>query len=667
MADPHSQSAPDAGHDTNAGAESETDTPVRSVLDTEETGLRERYFRLPHWLQWPTRVCGLVLVVFHVVTAWTGALPNFIHRSIHVGVALILVYLLFGTGRDRRPSWHDYLSMALVATLCVNIVVSYERIIELGAVGYPPLHDLILGAVLIVIALETGRRTIGPFLPVLGVLFLAYAYFGPWFPGLLGHRGFDLTTILEIAYTTTRGMWGLVTAVIATTIAMFIIFGSTISATGAGHALKGISLWLGGRMVGGGAYVAVIASSLFGTVSGSTVSNVVATGSFTIPMMKGLGYNRSFAAAVEAVASTGGQLMPPVMGAAAFIMAEYLGIPYRDILLPALIPAVLYYGGAFFAVRFYAQKHTLPPVPKDQVGGALAVFHPVRLLALVIPIGLLIYFLMAGFDTSRAVLYAFVGAVVTHLGFGSLARFKERLIVLWHALEGAAVALAVITPLALCAQIVVMTVGTTGIGIKLSEFIIAMSEGNQPFALALSAMVAIVLGMGLPTPAAYVVAAAVLAPTVTGMGVPEFSTHLFMFYFAVMSAITPPVCAAVYVAANVANAPWLVVARYAMALALPGLIVPFLFVASPEYLARGPILPVVLASVTGMFGVACLAACTMGFLIAPANWWQRLCLGGAALLLLLAGWATDVAGLAVAVLVLASQMAARRKASGEDA
>ena len=540
-----------------------------------------------------------------MVTAWTGALPNFIHRSVHVGVALVLVYLLFGTGKDRRPSWHDYLSMVLVAAVCINIVVSYERIIELGAVGYPPLHDLILGAVFIVIALETGRRTIGPFLPVLGALFLSYAYFGPYFPGLLGHRGFDLTAILEISYTT-RGMWGLVTAVIATTIAMFIIFGSTISTTGAGQALKGISLWVGGRMVGGGAYVAVVASSLFGTVSGSTVSNVVATGSFTIPMMKGLGYNRSFAAAVEAVASTGGQLMPPVMGAAAFIMAEYLGIPYRDILLPALIPALLYYGGAFFAVRFYAQKNTLPPVPKEEVGGALAVFHPMRLLALILPLGLLIYFLMAGFDTTRAVLYAFVGAVVTHLGFGSLARLKERLVVLWHAFEGAAVALAVITPLALCAQIVVMTVGTTGIGIKLSEFIIAMSEGNRPFALALSAMVAIVLGMGLPTPAAYVVAAAVLAPTVTGMGIPEFAAHLFMFYFAVMSAITPPMCAAVYVAANVAGAPWLVVARYAMALALPGLIVPFLFVASPEYLTHGTFLSVVLAGVTGLFGV-CLS------------------------------------------------------------
>ena len=547
-----------------------------------------------------------------------------------------------------------------MAVLSINIFASYERIIELGR-GYPRLHDLILGAVFIVIALETGRRTIGPFLPVLGAIFLVYAYMGPYVPGLLGHRGFDITTILEISYTTTRGMWGLVTAVIATTIAMFIIFGSTISATGAGQTLKNISLWVGGRMVGGGAYVAVIASSLFGTVSGSTVSNVVATGSFTIPMMKGLGYNRSFAAAVEAVASTGGQIMPPVMGAAAFIMAEYLGIPYRDILLPALIPALLYYGGAFFAVRFYAQKHALPPVPKDRVGGVLAVFHPVRLLALVVPLGLLIYFLMAGFDTIRAVLYAFVGAVLTHLGLGSWSRFRERLVVLWHALEGAAVALAVITPLALCAQIVVMAVGTTGIGIKLSALIIALSEGNRPAALALSAAVAIVLGMGLPTPAAYVVAAAVLAPTVTGMGIPEFSAHLFMFYFAVMSAITPPVCAAVYVAANVANAPWLTVARFAMALALPGLIVPFLFVASPEYLMDGPFLSVSLAGLTGLFGVACLASCTMGFLIAPTTPWQRLSLGGAALLLLLAGWATDLVGLAVALLVLASQIVRRRR------
>jgi TRAP transporter 4TM/12TM fusion protein len=636
--------------------------PELSALDTEETGLRDRFFHLPPALQWVTRSTALGLVLFHITTAWTGALPNFIHRGIHVGVALSLVYVLFGARRGGRPAWHDYLSIIVVIAICANVIFNYERIIEIGIMGEPPLTDMILGALLILIALETGRRTIGPFLPLLGVLFLLYAYFGPYIPGVLGHKGFSVKTMLEISYLTTRGMWGLVTAVVATVIAMFIIFGSTIATSGAGQALKGISLWVGGRMVGGGAYVAVIASSLFGTISGSTVSNVVATGSFTIPMMKGLGYNRSFAAAVEATASTGGQLMPPVMGAAAFIMAEYLGIPYRDVMLPALLPAILYYAGVFFSVRFYARKHQLPPVPADQVGATKEVFHPMRLLLLILPIGILVHFLLSGIDSSRAVLYALLAAVASHLAIGPLREIKVRLVTLWHSLEGAAVALAVITPLALCAQIVVMVVGTTGIGIKLSEIIISLSHGNLPLALGLAAIVAIVLGMGLPTPAAYVVAAAVLAPTLIGMGLTELSAHLFLFYFAVMSAITPPVCAAVYVAANVANAPWLTVARYAMGLALPGLIVPFLFVASPVFLLDGSPLAIAQATVTGLFGVTALAAATMGFLLRPTVAWERILLAVAALLLLEAGWLTDIGGVGLAGFVLFVQRSSMRSA-----
>ena len=622
------------------------------ALDTEDTSLRDRFFHLSPIMQWITRFTALALVLFHVVTALTGALPNFMHRGIHVGIALSLVYVLFGAKRDNRPAWHDYLSILVVIVICANVVIDYERIIEIGIMGEPPLLDLVLGSLLIIIALETGRRTIGPFLPVLGILFLLYAYLGPYVPGVLGHKGFTITTLLEISYLTTRGMWGLVTAVIATVIAMFIIFGAVIATSGAGQSLKGISLWVGGRMVGGGAYVAVIASSLFGTISGSTVSNVVATGSFTIPMMKGLGYNRSFAAAVEATASTGGQLMPPVMGAAAFIMAEYLGIPYRDVMLPALLPALLYYAGVFFAVRFYARKHQLPPVPADQVGSTREVFHPLRLLLLIVPLSVLIHFLLSGIDTSRAVLYALLAAVASHMAIGPLGEIKARLVTLWHSLEGAAVALAVITPLALCAQIVVMVVGTTGIGIKLSQIIISLSQGNLPLALGLAAIVAIVLGMGLPTPAAYVVAAAVLAPTLVGMGLTELSAHLFLFYFAVMSAITPPVCAAVYVAANVANAPWLTVARYAMALALPGLIVPFLFVASPVFLLEGSPLAIVQATLTGLFGVVVLAASTMGFLLRPTVAWERILLAVAALLLLEAGWLTDLVGIGLAGVVI---------------
>ena len=536
--------------------------------------------------------------------------------------------------------------------ICANIIIGYDRIINSGFASDPLISDLILGGLFIVISLETGRRTIGPALPTIAVLFLLYAFFGSYFPGILGHRGFGLETILEISYVTTRGLWGLVTAVIATTIAIFIIFGATIAGSGAGQTLRDISLWLGGRMTGGAAFVAVIASSLFGTISGSTVANVVATGSFTIPMMKGLGYNRSFAGAVEAVASTGGQLMPPVMGAAAFIIAEYLNVPYRDIMLPALLPALLYYAGAFFAIRFYAKKHNLPPVPSDQIGKAKVVFHPLRVAGLVVPLGALVYFLLEGLDTSQAVVYAFAAAVASHLFLSPMRGIKERITTFKNAMVGAAIAVSVITPLALCAQIVVMVVGLTGVGIALSETIASIGEGNLAVALCLSAGIAIVLGMGLPTPAAYVVAAAVLAPTLIELGLSPLSAHLFLFYFAVMSSITPPVCAAVYVAANVANAPWISVAKYAMALALPGLIVPFLFVSSPVFLLDGPVLKIMQAAV--------LAAATMGYLVRPTAAWERITLALAALFLLKAGWITDLAGLLLSALVLANQLRSLR-------
>jgi TRAP transporter 4TM/12TM fusion protein len=640
--------------------------PKLDALDSEEQALGARFDVLPRVLANTARVLALALVAFHVVTSWTGVLPNFIHRSIHVAAALTLVYLLFGARRDGRPAWHDYLSIAVVFAISINVIVGYDRIVNAGVIFGPLVSDLILGGLFIIIALETGRRTVGPMLPLIAIAFLIYAYFGPYFPGLLAHRGFGIETILEISYVTTRGLWGLVTAVIATEIAMFIIFGATIAGSGAGQTLRDISLWVGGRMTGGAAVVAIIASSLFGTISGSTVANVVATGTFTIPMMKSLGYKRTFAGAVEAVASTGGQLMPPVMGAAAFIMAEYLNVPYRDIMLPALLPALLYYGGAFFAVRFYAKKHNLPPVPADQIGKLQDVFRPMRLVNLVLPIGVLVWFLLSGLDTSQAVVYAFAAAVATHLFFAPLSGLRQRIAVFKTAMEGAAIAVAVITPLALCAQIVVMVVALTGVGIGLSEALVGIGEGNLPLALGLSAVVAIVLGMGLPTPAAYVVAAAVLAPTLIGMGLSPISAHLFMFYFAVMSSITPPVCAAVYVAANLANAPWLGVAKYAMAIALPGLIVPFLFVASPEFLLDGTPLSILQAAVTGTFGVAALAAATMGFLLRPTAAWERITLGGAALLLLKVGWITDIMGLGLGAIVLVVHLRRNRADRAAD-
>ena len=358
-------------------------------------------------------------------------------------------------------------------------------------------------------------------------------------------------------YQSWQGIWGPVTGISATLIALFIIFGAFILESGAGKTFIEVANKLTGRIRGGPALVAVIASGLFGTISGSAAANVASTGNFTIPLMRRLGYRPTFAGSVEAVASTGGQLAPPIMGTGAFLLAEFLEISYLDVVIAATIPAFLFYASVFTMVRLEALRLNLPPIPKNEILPARKIFTFARLAPVVIPMGLFFAALVKGYSTTYAAFLACVSLLIIYL-FSDLSwpNMKERLIRIVAALETGGKALIHIVALCVCASIVVALINQTGLGVKLSELLMRTAGVNLYLSLIITATISIILGMGVPTAAAYILCVAVTGPILIKLGLLPISAHLFVFYFAIISAITPPVCIAAYTAAAISQAGW---------------------------------------------------------------------------------------------------------------
>ncbi|MCP5156967.1 MAG: TRAP transporter fused permease subunit [Ectothiorhodospiraceae bacterium] len=595
-------------------------------------------------------VLAVGLALFHLWSGYFGAFPNILQRAPHVGIALALAFALYGgTPRGRRRSTIPAFDLALLAAALAATaytVLSYDRIMSLDfelTVG-----DQVAGAVLVVLTLEAGRRVIGWFFPALAVLALAYAFLGPWFPGVWVHRGLPLDLLLEVLFATTRGLWGLVTGISATVIAMFVIFGAVLVKTGGGQAFIDLSIWLSGRQTGGAAKVATIASSLFGAVSGSAAANVATTGTFTIPLMKRLGYRADFAAGVECVASTGGQLMPPIMGAGAFIMAELLGVSYLSVAAAGLMPALLYYGGAFAAIHFESHRVGYHPVPPDQIPPRSAFLSIAKGAPVFVPLGVLVALLVQGYTPVTCAFWAIVAAAGLFLATdlsraGLLARSRA----LADALRLAGQAMVVIAVMIACAQIVLAVIATTGVGVKFSSLIIGIGQDNLLLSLVLAMVIAMVLGMGLPTAAAYILAAAVVAPALVGLGVEPLVAHMFVFYFAIMAGITPPICGTVFIAAAMAQTDWLRTAGVALRLALAAFIVPFMFVYNPALIGHGEPWRIALAMLSAGVGVTALAAGAMGFLLGRLDVVSRGLLIATSLLLIFPGWRTDLPGAAV--------------------
>ena len=619
------------------------------------------------------RVLCIALSGFHLFTAATGAYPPQIQRAVHLGFVLVLIYLLYparATGSKHKLAWYDVLLAAAGAAVCGYIVWNYD-VIVLDA-GPPTEMDFIFGCASILLVLEATRRIVGLPITLVAVCFLLYAKFGNLIPGMMGHPGFSMKRIVAHMYLTTEGLFGMPLGVSASFVFLFILFGAFLHSTGLGKFFIDLALAAAGRFVGGPAKVAVLASGFFGTISGSSVANTVSTGTFTIPLMKSVGYRGAFAGAVEAASSTGGQIMPPIMGAAAFIMAQFLGVGYVEIAKAALIPALLYYLAVGFMVHMEAKRLGLKGIPKERLPRAWFVLRQGGYL--LIPIFVLIYLLIQGYTPLKSAYYcilatviislvannwkAWAGASSSGLNVGhSLAQCNRQAgkDILQAMENGGRLALGVAAACA-CTGFVIGVVTLTGVGLKLANAILTLSAGSFALTLFFTMLASIVLGMGLPTTAKYIVLATIAAPAIQTFGVPMLAAHLFIMYFGILADLTPPVALAAYAAAGIARSEPNATGFMAVKLALAGFLIPYIFCYNPGLLMIGASnTEIVFIVCTAAVGIASLSFASVGYWLRNLYLWERLVLVAAAITLITPGLVTDIIGLSLMAAVYVLQ------------
>ncbi len=601
---------------------------------------------------------AITFSVFQLYTATFGVLDAQLQRAVHLGFGLALVYLLYPS----RKSWSrtrvhplDVVLAILGAASPAYIVLEYkELVLRSGTVTTP---DLVIGLLGILLVVEATRRVVGIPMVTVVLCFIAYAFAGPYMPGVLAHRGLTLSQLVSHLYFTTEGIFGIPLGVSSTFIFLFILFGAYLESTGLGKFFIDLANSIAGWASGGPAKVAVLSSGLMGTVSGSSVANVVGTGSLTIPMMKKLGYHKNFAGAVEAAASTGGQLMPPVMGAAAFLMAEFVGVPYIDIVKAAVIPALLYFTGVWLGVHFEAKRNNLKGLPREQLPKFGRLFLERGHLAL--PLVIIVYLLVSGYTPMRAALVAIVLSIVCS-ALRKSTRMKPVEIV--RGLDkGARNVLSVLVACA-SAGIVIGVVTKTGVGLKLASGLLTLSGGLLLPTLFFTMITAIVLGMGVPTTANYVITSTIAAPAIIQMGVPVLAAHMFVFYFGIIADVTPPVALAAFAGAGIAGGNALRTGINASKLAIAAFIIPYMFVLSPVILMIDATAgTLILTTITAIIGMVALSSALIGYLADTCRPYERLLLIAGGLMMIKPGMMTDLAGFALFAVVLLSQWK-RRKA-----
>lgn len=594
---------------------------VNQVLEEFD---RESRVRQVEWKPLAALITAVAvgLSLYHMWTAYFGSPPVLIHRSVHVGVILFLAFLLYPpirTGvRSRVPVYDIILALAALST-SVYVIAAYDGIVR--RFGQPSTMDLVFAAILIILIIEAARRLTGWALPLLAIFFIIYALYGRFFPGIFRHRGYYPSDTLNFLYLTTEGVYGTAIAVSATYIFLFILFGTVLQKSGMGEFFNDIALAIAGQSRGGPAKVAVIASGFLGSINGAAVANVVTTGAFTIPLMKRVGYKPTFAGAVEASASVGGQILPPIMGAAAFIMAETLGIPYRDIAIAALIPALLYYLGIIAQVHLRATKNGLKGISRESlplVGSVLK-----ERGHLLIPLAFLIYML---FFSGRTILFsALLTILVTIIVAELRPATRMGLMDIIDALaNGARTAISVAVACA-AVGIIVGVVTMTGFGVKLANAIVAFGAGSILLSLVLTMIASIILGMGLPSIPTYIITATMAAPALGQLGVPPLIAHMFVFYFGLFANITPPVALASFAAAGLSGADPMRTGFQSMKLALAGYIIPFIFVFNPALLLQDTSwIEAIIVTATAVAGVLLLAIAVEGFFMEKVPWILRI-------------------------------------------
>jgi TRAP transporter 4TM/12TM fusion protein len=599
--------------------------------------------------------------LFHVYTA-IMPFPNLIQRSIHLGFGLILAFLLYkvySKEKGNRVPIVDWI--AILIAICTAIYICYNYLFILKNPSFSTPLGITLGFLLLLIILEGARRAIGIVFPVIAVIMLAYAFLGPHLPAFMAHRGVTFTQMIQQLYLSPLGYYGQITGVISTVIGVFIVFGSILVATGGGRVFMDIALLVAGKRTGGPAQVAVVSSGMFGVVNGSAAANVAVTGTFTIPMMKKLGFKPAYAGGVEAVASTGGQLVPPVMGAAAFIMADMISTPYSVIAKTAIIPAILFYLGILMSVYFYSKKRNIKGIEDaSQIKTAREVFQLNKILHLFIPLAAFIYFIFIGFTPQGAGFWAIITAIIVFFAVDKHS-LKEKFNKIYKGFVNGGIGIIILAIIGGTAQIVVSVLGQTGLAVKFSSIIASVVEVHIIWGLMAAMVICIILGMGIPTVAAYVVAASVVAPALVSAGLDPLTAHLFLFYFSLMSGITPPVCTSAYVAGSIAKANWFNTALWAMLLGLSGFIVPYMFVFGEGLLLIGDALTILITVLTAAIGVSCLSAATMGYLMRENHVYESLILLIGSLLLIIPHILLSIIGLLLVSIVFVTQFIKNRK------
>src|SRR5690625_2438132 len=615
---------------------------------------RENQFRvnIGKW-GWIVAFLGIYLTIFHLYTGFFGTLPSQKQGAIHLGTAIGMMFLLFpvkkGLHRKQKSvPWYDVVLAFTAMYVTYHKVFFYEEIIRSRISGYDTI-EIIISILGILLVLEATRRTVGLPIVIVASVALLYALFGKFIPtDILSHPGFSIDRLAPNLWFQESGVFGTPIQISAKFIFLFLFFGVMLIHTRIGQFFNDLAFALTGRFTGGTAKAAVAASALQGMVSGSSVGNTVASGSFTIPMMKNAGFKPEFAAGTEASASTGGQIMPPIMGAAAFIMMEYLGVSYGAIMLAAVVPAILYFTGIFIGTHFEAKRLGILGLPASELPKLKE--QMLRYGYMLIPLFVIIGTVMAGYTPQRAAIYGILASYLV-----SLIRKESRMSLrktIYVFEQGARVALPVIAAVA-TAGIIAGVVSITGLGAKFAAGIIALSAGHLSLALFFTMIACLILGMGLPTTANYVVTATIAAPAlINGFDVAPIAVHMFVFYFGIVADITPPVCLAAYAGAGIARANPFMSGVTAVKFAIAAFIIPYIFVYDPILvLVDVTAIPLIISIITAVIGMIAVSSSVIGFFNTHSKVFERFILFAGGLALILPGIWTDLIGMIAFVLI----------------
>lgn len=603
-------------------------------------------------------VFAIAMSAFHIYTAIFGVFDSIIQRSAHLAFALVLTFILYPVSKNNRKdkvSVIDWIFILLTLVSSSYFILNGQSIASrISYIEEISLFGLIAASIVGILLLEATRRTIGNALLIIIIIVILYGFFGHYLGGQIGHKEFSFTWIMDHLFFTTSGIFSVALGVSATFIFMFVLFGKFLELTGGGKFFIDLAVSTMGKYRGGPAKTAVASSAFMGSISGSAVANTVTTGAITIPLMKKTGYRSTFAGGVESVASTGGQIMPPVMGAAAFVIASYIGVPYIEVAIAAIIPALLYYLCLFFQIDFRSKKDNLRGIEKKDLPNIKTVLKQGYLY--IIPLVIIVVMLVQGYSPMRAGLFGIISVIIVSIfmkyGRMSISLFIKTLDFGARAMIETAIACA-------AAGFIIGIVSLTGIGLKFSGIIVNLAGNNLLLVLLFTMITSMILGMGLPTVAAYIVQVSLTVPALVELGVAPMAAHLFIFYFAILANITPPVALASYAAAGIAGANPIETSLVSIRLGIAGFIIPFMFVYGNELLLIGNYLEITLALITAVIAIYIFAAAIEGWWIKKLNVLERLFLTASALVMIYPDLLTDIIGLVILLLVFLSQKRGR--------